>query len=95
MERTPLRSRAVVSAGYDAERQVLELEFHGGRVYRYHDVPQGVFDFLLRTPSKGSFVNRMIEGRYTYEEAREAPPEQDMAELLQASLRAREGKRES
>lgn len=90
MQRTPLRSRALVSAGYDAETQTLELEFHNARVYRYRDVPPGVFDFLLRTSSKGSFVNRMIDGRYAYEEVKEGSPEGevDMTALLEASLRA-------
>lgn len=88
MQRTPLRSRALVSAGYDPEAQLLELEFHNGRLYRYRDVPPGVYAFLLRTPSKGGFVNRMIEGRYPYEEVAEAAPEVDMAALLEASLHA-------
>lgn len=88
MQRTPLRSRALVSAGYDPETQLLELEFHNGRVYRYRDVPPGVYQFLLRTPSKGGFVNRMIEGQYPYEEVAEDGPEPDVAALLEASLRA-------
>ena len=88
MQRTPLSSRALVSAGYDPEAQLLELEFHNGRVYRYREVPPGVFEFLLRTPSKGGFVNRMIDGRYAYEEVAEEVAEPDVAALLQASLRA-------
>ena len=95
MQRAPLRSRALVSAGYDAAAQILELEFHNGRVYRYREVPPGIFDFLLRTPSKGSFVNRMIDGRYGYEEVSEPAPEVDVVSLLEASLRACEGKNES
>ncbi len=94
MQRTPVQSRALVSAGYDAASQTLELEFHNGRVYRYREVPPGVFAFLLRTSSKGSFVNRMIDGRYAYEEVSEAHEEIDMEKLLEASLRAREGKNE-
>ena len=90
MQRTPLRSRALVSAGYDPEAQLLELEFHNGRVYRYREVPPGVYEFLLRTPSKGGFVNRMIEGRYAYEEVAEAVAEPDVAALLEASLRGRD-----
>jgi hypothetical protein len=94
MQRTPVQSRALVSAGYDAASQTLELEFHNGRIYRYREVPPGVFDFLLRTASKGSFVNRMIDGRYAYEEVCEAAPEVDVVSLLEASLRAHEGKSE-
>jgi KTSC domain len=95
MQRTPLRSRALVSAGYDPAAQILELEFHNGRVYRYREVPAGVFEFLMRTSSKGSFVNRMIDGRYAYEEVHETSgPEPDVASLLEASLHAKDNKRD-
>jgi hypothetical protein len=88
MERTPLSSAAVVSAGYDPDTQQLEIEFKAGRVYVYSDVPPGVFDFLLRTKHKGSYVNRMIHGQYSYREITPAPPEQDLLEALSASLGA-------
>jgi hypothetical protein len=91
MQRTPLKSRAVLSAGYDAESRVLELEFHNGRVYRYRDVPEGVYQFLLRTESKGGYVNRMIQDRYSYEEVGSDAPEQDVLAALQASLAVRDG----
>lgn len=94
MQRTPLRSRAVLSAGYDAATQTLELEFHNGRIYRYRDVPEGVYQFLLRTESKGGYVNRMIQDRYAFEEVTPTPPAQDMLEALQASLDAAQRERE-
>jgi len=67
LERRPLESKTVISAGYDERTHRLELEFAGGRVYRYREVPPGVFDWLLRTPSKGAYVARMIADRYPYE----------------------------
>jgi KTSC domain len=86
MKRTPLQSRAVLSAGYDANAQELELEFKNGRVYRYRGVPAGVFAFLLRTPSKGGFVNRMIQNRYPFEDITPSAGAQDVLEALEASL---------
>ena len=88
MQRVKLDSTAVLSAGYDAESQVLELEFKSGRVYRYRGVPQGTYDFLLRSPSKGGFVNRMIDGRYPYEDvsSEESFEEPDLLAALSASL---------
>jgi hypothetical protein len=59
-----LRSRAVVSAGYDEEALELELEFRSGHVYRYERVPPSVYAWLLRIENKGGFVRRMIQGRY-------------------------------
>ena len=88
MHRVPLDSKAVVSAGYDAETKHLELEFRNGRVYRYSGVPPGVYDFLLRARSKGGFVNRMIDGHYPHREVSEELPEQDLFAALQASLGA-------
>jgi lysyl-tRNA synthetase class 2 len=90
MHRERLASSAVVSAGYDPATQQLEIEFRGGRVYRYRDVPRGVYDFLVRASSKGGYVNRMIEGRYSYEEISASLPEQDILGALRASLKARE-----
>ena len=93
MQRTPLKSRAVISAGYDPTARLLELEFHNGRVYRYRDVPEGVYQFLLRTESKGGYVNRMIQDRYEFEEVSRNAPEQDVLAALQASLDAAQKER--
>lgn len=93
MVRQPLASTAISSAGYDPQTQQLELEFRNGRIYRYSEVPAGVFDFLLRTSSKGGYVNRMIDGKYRHEDITPAPPEQDLGEALQASL-SEAGKRQ-
>jgi hypothetical protein len=91
MDRIQLRSSAVIAAGYDAETRTLELEFAGGRIYRYEAVPQGTYDWLLRAPSKGAYVARMISDRYEYRDV--TPPseavEQDLGEALRQSLRAR------
>jgi hypothetical protein len=66
MERSPLASSSVASVGYDDATQMLEIEFRSGRIYQFVEVPRGVFDWLLRTPNKGSYVARMINGRYRY-----------------------------
>jgi KTSC domain len=92
MQRVSLTSRAVLSAGYDATAQCLELEFRSGRIYRYFGVGQGTYDFLLRAASKGGFVKRMIDGRYRYEEVSnrsEGEPEPDLLAALEASLASR------
>jgi hypothetical protein len=89
MRRTPLQSRAVLSAGYDPATKQLELEFQNGRIYRYREVPAGVYEFLLRTPSKGGYVNRMIQNRYAFEEVTPDRAEQNVLKALEASLAAR------
>ena len=87
MDRVSLTSRVVVSAGYDPASQTLELEFASGRVYRYTGVPRGTYEWLLRAPSKGAFVTRMINDRYAYLDVTPPPPEQDLDAALRASLR--------
>lgn len=63
----------------------MELEFRTGRIYRYRDVPPGVYEWLLRTKSKGSFVANMVTDKFEFVEVTEEPPE-DPQELLQALL---------
>jgi len=92
MERLPLASRAVLSAGYDPATRTLELEFATGRIYQYQAVPPGTYEWLLRARSKGAFVSRMINDRYAFRDVT-PPPEsaqQDLSEALRASLRALE-----
>jgi hypothetical protein len=90
MNRVPLTSSALRSAGYDPATHTLELEFTSGRIYRYQGVPQGTYDWLLRTPSKGSYVARMINDRYPYRDitAGTSSEPQDLAQALRASLDA-------
>jgi hypothetical protein len=64
VQRERLKSKAIVSAGYDQLTSELELEFQSGHVYRYEGVPMSVHAWLLRTQNKGGFVRRMITGRY-------------------------------
>jgi hypothetical protein len=75
MERSPLASRAVVAAAYDAVNNTLELEFTSGRIYQYEGVPAGAYEWLLRTPSKGTYVSRMINGQYSFRDVTPAAPE--------------------
>ena len=60
MRREPVRSSSVSSAGYDPKTRTLELEFHGGHVYEYYDVPAAIFRRLMTAESVGAFVNRFV-----------------------------------
>ena len=95
MQRKALASTAVVSVGYDDATLVLEIEFSSGRIYQYSEVPRGVYEWLLRTPSKGSYVARMINDRYPYRDITEPPATAapDLMQQLQESLRTLEDKK--
>jgi hypothetical protein len=89
MVRVPLGSQAVAAAGYEGATRTLELEFRSGRVYRFADVPETVYEWLLRVPNKGIYVARSITGQYAYEDVTDPPTTDgplDLAALLEASL---------
>jgi len=67
IERTPVRSSAMRSAGYNQEQRVLEIEFTNGDVYRYFDVPAEVYRGLLAAESHGRYFHQHVRGKtYRY-----------------------------
>ena len=60
------------SVGYDLASSVLEVEFVGGHVYEYYDVPLSVYSALMESDSKGSYFNDRIRDMYTYQETGDA-----------------------
>lgn len=65
MERTPIKSGSIVSAGFDAEARVLEIEFRAGDVYEYRgNVSDFLFRRFLASPSKGKFFHDEIDGKF-------------------------------
>ena len=47
MERQSVDSSEIISVGYDKPSKILEIEFHGNRIYRYKDVPEEVYNELI------------------------------------------------
>lgn len=68
MIRKHVSSSAIYSVGYDPFSCIMEIQFKGTmEVYRYWNVPQSVFDGLMRAGSKGAYYNRYIKDRYPYD----------------------------
>jgi hypothetical protein len=65
--RIAVESSSLAAIGYDAERQILELEFVTGEVFRYQEVPEEIKQALLAAVSKGSYYTANIKGRYQSE----------------------------
>ena len=65
MERTPVTSTDLSAIGYDAESQILEIEFIKGSVYQYSGVPTSEYEGIMNADSKGRYFNANIKGRYT------------------------------
>ena len=70
MNRQPVVSTNLVSVGYDAATRTLEIEFHGGRVYRYDGVPSSVHQGLMSAPSHGRYFRGQIMHQYRYRRVR-------------------------
>jgi hypothetical protein len=67
MKRTKVDSSNLASVGYDADNQILEIEFNHGGVYQYFDVPEDVYDDLMNADSHGKYFVANIKDDYEYQ----------------------------
>lgn len=61
-----VESRTLATIGYDDAVGILQLEFRSRAIYQYFGVPAAVHQGLLNAPSKGSYFNQFIRGRFLY-----------------------------
>ena len=66
MEKQRVSSLTVISIGYDAPTQTLEIEFGSGRVYQYYGVPGHVHTEIMQASSKGQFFNTYVKNAYAF-----------------------------
>ena len=66
MERTPVSSSNISAIGYDADNNVLEVEFTNGAVYSYSGVPPGEYETFMNADSKGKYLHANIKNRYPF-----------------------------
>ena len=64
IHRSAVKSGSLKSVGYSKEHRLLDVEFNGGRVYRYAGVPPEVYDELRKAESIGSFMAAKVKGRF-------------------------------
>jgi KTSC domain len=62
-----VESTTLATVAYDEVRELLRLEFRSQAIYDYSGVPAIVHQALLGAPSKGSYFNQAIRGRFPYE----------------------------
>jgi hypothetical protein len=65
MRRKRVESSAIRSVGYNARREILEIEFTSGIVYQYDDFPQSLHDQFMRADSKGQFFRDYILDQFS------------------------------
>lgn len=63
----PVQSSNVDSISYDVEKQELYVQFRGGSIYVYYNVPEDVYLDFLTSPSKGQFLNSNVKDVYSYQ----------------------------
>ena len=66
MVRKPVVSGNIRSVGYDPQTRRLEVEFHGGEVYSYHDVSEEEHRHLMSAASIGKHFHAHIKHRHSY-----------------------------
>jgi len=67
MDRISVSSSNINSIGYNEESSILEVEFKGGEIYEYFDVPPQVYQELMGAGSHGAYHNSHIRNRFRYQ----------------------------
>ena len=61
-------SSVIRDASYDADAKELRVTFVSGRIYVYDGLSKALYDAYRAAPSKGTFFNVAIRGRYRFRE---------------------------
>ena len=64
MQRVPLNSSTIASAGYDVNQRLLEIEFISGGVYQYFNVPESIATGFFNASSHGKYFHDHIRNVY-------------------------------
>ena len=67
VEMIQVSSSNILAVGYDADNQIVHVQFLNGSEYIYKGVPRHEFDGLLNAPSVGSYLHRNYKNIYPYE----------------------------
>jgi len=67
MDFTPVKSRMILGVRYNERTYELDVVFRTGEKYRYKNVPQFVYDGLMKAPSHGQYMHKKVLGRFKYE----------------------------
>lgn len=72
---TPIEGSTNLQAvGYDTLQRELHIEFAGGNLYIFSEVPADVHSSLMGAKSKGSFFHASIKGKYPHRKPEKEKP---------------------
>jgi lysyl-tRNA synthetase class 2 len=58
------QSAVIKAFDYDELSKILRVEFSSGSVYKYHDIPESIYQELQNAPSKGQYFNAQIRDKF-------------------------------
>ncbi|MGK7938379.1 MAG: lysine--tRNA ligase, partial [Xenococcaceae cyanobacterium] len=58
------QSQAIKFFDYDADKQILKIEFNNGGIYKYLDVPESIYQGLKEAGSVGQYFNSNIREKF-------------------------------
>ena len=67
MDFTPVKSQMILGVRYNQKTYHLDVVFRTGEKYRYKNVPQFVYEGLLKAESHGQYMHKKVLGRFKYE----------------------------
>jgi hypothetical protein len=65
----PTRSNFIENVVYDPANETMAVQFKGGQIYRYLDVPQKVYQEFMKAHSLGAYFHKNIKDVYRYHRA--------------------------
>lgn len=68
LEMFPVVSSRITEMGYDADYAIVYVRFTDGKGWSYRDVPEDIWDEFVSSPSKGRFINQVLNN-YDYGQA--------------------------
>jgi hypothetical protein len=64
MHRIPVTSVDITQIGYQEDSETLEIQFSRGEVCQYYNVPSGIYDELMQSPTKEEYYHTKIGERF-------------------------------
>ena len=66
--RVNMPSTVIAGIKYHASSKSLDIHFISGNIYRYKNVPAGLYARMKQAFSKGKFFNTYIKGSFEFEQ---------------------------
>ena len=66
MKTFAVSSSSISRVGYDQLKHILRVDFLDGDAYYYLQVPARIFAQMMRSPSKGAFLNMIVKPSYEF-----------------------------